>query len=69
MTADEVAQLKRYLANMNFFDDTPSAAEQEFLDAQIAKTSQTLEETAEGEAFFDNVADTEDSVVALAATE
>ncbi|ANS04327.1 hypothetical protein [uncultured Mediterranean phage] len=45
----------------------PNPAEQAWLEAQMAKKSQTLEETAEGEAFFDNVADTEDAVMAVAA--
>ena len=43
--------------------------EQNFIDAQIDKQSQTLEETAAGEAFFDNVADTEDAVEEIAAME
>ena len=43
--------------------------EQNFIGAQIDKQSQTLEETAAGEAFFDNVADTEDAVEEIAAME
>ena len=37
--------------------------EQAWLDAECAKVSQTAEETAEGEAFFDNCADAEDAVL------
>jgi len=45
----------------------PSPAEQAWLEAQMAKTSQTAEETAEGEAFFDNDSDVEEAVVAMSA--
>ena len=46
-----------------------SNAEQAFIAAQLEKQSQSLEETADGEAFFDNVADAEEAVEALAAPE
>jgi len=70
MTADEVSQLKVLLSQMGIMDAptvAPTADEQVWLEAQMAKTEQTLEETAEGEAFFDNDADTAEAVVALAA--
>lgn len=74
MTADEVSQLKVLLSQMGIFGELPNVSaaqptseEQAWLEAQMAKTSQTLEETAEGEAFFDNAADAEDAVEAIAA--
>jgi len=76
MTAAEVSQLKVLLSQMGIFGELPNVSaaqptseEQAWLEAQMAKTSQTLEETAEGEAFFDNAADAEDAVEAIAATE
>jgi len=65
----EVAQLRTLLRQMGILE-TPlaiSEEEEQWLDAEIAKNSQTAEETAEGEAFFDNDADVEEAVVALAA--
>jgi hypothetical protein len=68
MTSDEVSQLKVLLSQMGIMDaPTVATEEQVWLEAQMAKTAQTLEETAAGEAFFDNDADTAEAVVALAA--
>lgn len=85
MTADEVSQLKVLLAQMGIFgekpfaaeaaaaqaiaDEAPSTEQQAWLEAQISKTEQSAEETAAGEAFFDNDADAEDAVMALADAE
>ena len=40
-------------------------AEEIWLNKQIDRTTQTEEETAEGEAFFDNIADVEQAVVEI----
>lgn len=85
MTADEVSQLKVLLSQMGIFgeqpfaaeaaaaqaiaDEAPSTEQQAWLEAQISKTEQSLEETADGVAFFDNDADAEDAVMALADAE
>jgi len=42
-----------------------SNAEQSFVDEQLEKQSQSLEETAEGEAFFDNADDAMDAAEAI----
>lgn len=65
LSKGEVEQLKVLLGQLGITNDN-TAEEQAWLDAQVAKNSQTEEETAEGEAFFDNVADTEDAVIHIA---
>ena len=62
-----IVQLEKILAEKRLM--TISASEQAFIDEQIEKTSQTLGETAEGEAFFDNDLDAEEAVTAIARTE
>lgn len=65
LDATEVSELKALLGQMGIFGNpecVPNAEEQKFLE-------QTAEQTAEGEAFFDNDADVEEAVVALAAGE
>jgi len=69
VNALSVAQLEQLLAAKRAAAARLSLAEQAFIDAQLEKQSQTLEETASGEAFFDNVADAEEAVEALACTE
>jgi len=69
VNALSVAQLEQLLAAKRAAAARLSLAEQAFIDAQLEKQSQTLEETASGEAFFDNVADTEEAVEAIACTE
>ena len=64
-----VAQLEQLLAQKRAAAAQLSDVEQAFIDAQLEKQSQTLEETAAGEAFFDNVADAGDAAAALAAAE
>lgn len=67
--AAEAAAAQAIAASAAATAPTPDAAlnetEQAFLDEQIEKQSQTLEETADGEAFFDNVADAEDAAIDL----
>ena len=64
----EVEELRLLLRQMGILATPPaiSANEQAWLEAQMAKTSQTAEETADGEAFFDNVSDAEEAVEAMA---
>ena len=75
LSSDEVGQLKTLLAQLGIMDApasaqaAPDAKEQAWLEAQMSKTSQTLEETAEGVAFFDNVEDARDAAMACAACE
>jgi hypothetical protein len=57
-----VAQLEQLLAQKRAAAAQLSDVEQAFIDAQLEKQSQTLEETADGEAFFDNNLDAEDAV-------
>jgi len=64
-----IAQLEHLLAAKRAASPSLSAAEQAFIDAQLARRSQTPTETAAGEAFFDNVADVTDAVVARASTD
>ena len=67
MTADEVSQLKVLLSQMGIIDQLVRPNEQAWMDAEMAKTEQSLTETAEGEAFFDNVESAERIVQAMAA--
>ena len=69
MTAGEVEQLKLLLSQMGIMNkpDEHKPDEQAWLDAEIAKNSQIDEETAEGEAFFDNDSDVEEAVTAIEA--
>ena len=64
-----IAQLEHLLATKRAASPSLSAAEQAFIDAQLARRSQTPTETAAGEAFFDNVADVTAAVVARASTD
>ena len=61
-----VAEVEKLLEQVKAAEAGLSAAEQAFVDAQIDKQSQSLEETADGEAFFDNDADVEEAVTELA---
>ena len=69
VNALSVAQLEQLLAQKRAAAAQLSDVEQAFIDAQLEKQSQTLEETASGEAFFDNGADAEEAVEAIACTE
>ena len=60
-----VAQLEQLLAQKRAAAAQLSSAQQAFVDAQLEKQSQTLEETADGEAFFDNNLDAEDAAERL----
>ena len=63
LNADEVQQLKDLLSKLGIADlPKLSDAEQQFINQQL--NPQTLEETADGEAFFDNNLDAEDAVEA-----
>ena len=66
MTSTEVDQLKILLKQMGIIDKpstTPNKEEQAWLEQQMMK--QTDEETAEGEAFFDNDLDVEEAVMSI----
>ena len=69
VNALSVAQLEQLLAEKRAAAAQLSDVEQAFIDVQLEKQSQNLEETAAGEAFFDNDADAEDAVMALADAE
>ena len=69
VNALSVAQLEQLLAQKRAAAAQLSDVEQAFIDVQLEKQSQNLEETAAGEAFFGNVADAEDAVEAIASTE
>ena len=66
LSADEVLQLKELLSKMGIADlPKLNDAEQQFINQQLNQLNpQTLEETADGEAFFDNNLDAEDAVEA-----
>ena len=69
LDATEVSELKALLGQMGIFGNpecVPNAEEQKFL---TRASEQTEEETAEGEAFFDNDADVEEAVVEISASE
>lgn len=64
-----VAEVEKLLEQVKAAEAGLSTAEQAFIDAQIDKQSQSLVETADGEAFFDNVADAEEAVTEIAGQE
>ena len=66
MTSTEVDELKVLLMQMGILDKpstTPNKEEQAWLEQQMTK--QTAEETAEGEAFFDNDLDAMDAAMSI----
>ena len=73
LNADEVNQLKALLSKMGIYNDVLQAAAEHDATALHAEEhfvgEQSLEATADGEAFFDNALDAEDTVMALAAEE
>jgi hypothetical protein len=75
LNADEVDQLKALLSKMGICDEVFASEmpAEEIAKALHAKQhfvgEQSLEETADGEAFFDNNHDAEDAVMALACDE
>ena len=73
LNAAEVDQLKALLSKMGIYDDVLQATAEDDAKALHAEEhfvgEQSLEATADGEAFFDNALDAEDAVVTLAAEE
>jgi hypothetical protein len=63
MTAEEVTDLKELFRDMGIMGGAPTSEEQVWLEKQIAP--QTIEETADGEAFFDNDLDAEEAVTQI----